>query len=230
MFGNINNPTNKNHNDENSHSSRDRNNKFVPFDENENSHSSRGRNNKLVNTNRYNARNDKFTKSNVYDETTDSASSEEESEESQRFNKKPNNKKSRISELESIKKENIELKITNEFLMKLNNLSASILKTSNLMVDVSNEQKLINSRLEKLENDSKNKSIMINEQILISSRLEKLKNKSIIVDSKNNSKNNEDDILPIGDNSSVDVSGNLTKSLINDANKPILLPKMTSNK
>ena len=213
MFGNIN-KNNKNY-------------AYKP-DVNDNSQSSRIRTNRPINRPQYSNR------SSRYEEATYSLSSEEDSEESHRSIRKinPNNintinhsKTHRIDELELVKKENIELKLKNEYLTKLNSLSESILKTTNLILDVSNEQKLINVRLEKLENESKNKS----ELESINYKLENnLKNELTIVnhitdikrklqkfedDSKNQSEldikqKNDADILPIGDNSSVDVSAN----------------------
>jgi len=221
MFGNIN-KNNKNY-------------AYKP-DMNDNSQSSRIRTNRPINRPQYSNR------SSRYEEATYSLSSEEDSEESHRSIRKlkPNNintinhsKTPRIDELELVKKENIELKLRNEFLIKLNILSESIVKNSNLMMDISNEQKSINARLEKLESEPNNntqitavnmeqikninskllqesdqKSVLANEIIVINSRLEKLENKIV----------NDADILSIGDNSSVDVSANNSSS---DISKPL---------
>lgn len=191
MFGNIN-------KQEKNYSSR--------LDPSEYSSVSRNRNNKIV---KHNER--LTTKSRNYDEATYSISSEEESEESQKSVKKSIAKKSKFDESEVLKKENMELKMVNDMLMKINNVSESVIKNSMLMINITNEQKLLNSRLERLENESRNKSI--NNQ------------------SKKELKNDED-ILPIGDDSSVDISTvsnlNTTKSPVKDnlVNNPILLPKM----
>lgn len=191
MFGNIN-------KQEKNYGSR--------LDTSEYSSISRNRNNEIV------KHNEKLTtKSRNYDEATYSISSEEESEESQRSVKKSITKKLKFGESEVLKKENMELKMKNDMLMKINNVSESIIKNSILMINVINEQKSLNSRLERLENESRNKSI--NNQ------------------SKSELKKDED-ILPIGDDSTVDISTvcNLitTKSPVKDnlLNNPILLPKM----
>jgi hypothetical protein len=229
MFGNIN-KNNKNFN--------------YKSDLSENSQSSRIRTSRPTNRPVYTNR------SRRYEEATYSVSSEEDSEESQRPIRKlkrdnviNHNETPRIDESEFIKKENIELKLKNEYLTKLNNLSESILKTTNLILDVSNEQKSINARLDKLENESKDRSDLES----INSKLENnLKNELMIVNQiadikhklkklEDVSKNkitdikqiNEVDILPIGDNSSVDTSATSSTNLLVEANKSDdILPKL----
>jgi hypothetical protein len=210
MFGNIN-KTNKNDTSrrdmsENSHSSRGKTNVFI-------------KPNYSIRSNRYDSRNNK-TSNNRYDEATYSVSSEEEeSDESQRFlnNKKQIvNKTPRINELEFVKKENIELKLKIEHLTKLNNLSESILKTSNLMIDICNEQKLINSRLDKLENEPK----PMNQKLVDHTILNNHPVNTIL----------NDDILPIGDDSSHSIlSMENNKSQVDDI-KLSLLPKIADKK
>jgi len=226
MFGNIN-KNNKNY-------------AYKP-DVNDNSQSSRIRTNRPINRPQYSNR------SSRYEEATYSLSSEEDSEESHRSIRKlklnnintiNHSKTPRIDELELVKKENIELKLRNEFLVKLNILSESIVKNSNLMMDISNEQKAINARLEKLESEPNNnaqftavnmeqikninskllqesdqKSLLTNEILIINSRLEKLENKIV----------NDADILPIGDNSSVDISANNSSIELNKSPDTLII-------
>lgn len=185
----------------------------------ENSLSSRG-NNRFIKTN------------NRYDETTYSVSSEEDSDESQKsINIKRQKPKTRSDintnktqniinlELETIKIENVELKLKNDILMKLNNLSESVIKNSNLMIDICNEQKSISSRLDKLEQESKNKNL---------SKLVTVTNYQ-----KNKTELNDDDILPIGDDSSLSILSIDNKFAVDDSlviTKPILLPKIEEKK
>lgn len=227
MYGNIN-KNNKNFN--------------FKSDLSENSQSSRIRTSRPTNRPVYTNR------SSRYEEATYSVSSEEDSEESQRpirklkrdniVNHNNHNETPRIDELGFIKKENIELKLKNEYLTKLNNLSESILKTTNLILDVANEQKSINARLEKLENESNHESnhlSAVNEQIrninlkLIQESSDKSQITSQInaVFSRLEKLENLPDILPIGDNSSVDTSATSSTNLLVEANKSDdILPKL----
>jgi hypothetical protein len=216
MFGNIN-KTNKNDTSRRNIS--------------ENSLPSKGRNNIYIKPNRYDETK-YLNRSSRYDETTYSVSSEEESDESQKSVKKSfkNNKTPRIENIELIKKENIELKLKNEYLteLKLTNeylfkLSESILKTSNMMIDIFNEQKLINSRLDEIDSNYK--------QSVIRHNLDDLKNKNIIMNKNlDDLKNLDNDILPIGDDSSHGVSENNKSLVVDTLNKPITLPKILEKK
>lgn len=193
-------------------------------------------------------KNSRFIKTNIsrYDETTYSLSSEEESDESQRsIIIKPQKQKIRPDtikpqtinniELEAIKIENSELKLKNDILMKLSTLSESIVKNSNLMMDICNEQKFISSRLDKLEQESKNKSL--NQNLSQSNNRfvsKNINNKPISISQELN----DDDILPIGDDSSLSILSTENNSIniklaVDDTlivNKPVLLPKIEEKK
>ena len=184
MFGNINTPNRNHKSDEHDSSSRSIRNES--------------------------AKNIRFIKSNINSKTPkfqDDATYSSDDESEDKSTKKSNVNKQKITELDLLKKENEQLKMSNETLMKLSNLSESTLKISSLMIEIFNEQKLINARLEKLENESRK-----------SSKTKRL----------------DDDILPIGDNSSSDLpafgSDNLTKSAVNDnsGKKVGILPTMTN--
>ena len=186
-------------------------------------------------------------KPNTYDETTYSISSEDDSNESQKpNNKSKDNKSLKIDnrELESVKKENFELKLKNEVLMMINNVSESMLKNSNLLFD-------FGSRLEKLENEFRNRLIIdnlkdgsiiyYNKQVIDNSKdpdksfvipqnsVDSLrdinKDESTIDDSKNK---------PIGDDSSLNIfvgnNSSTNKSPISDKSAVSMLPKITEKK
>jgi len=177
MFGNINNSSRRNERNDNYGSSKDGDNKF------------------------------KTRKPNIQDQITYSISSEEESEESQKSIRRQKNKSSKVDELTSIKKENIELKVKNELLIQINKLTESLLKNNSMLFDISNEQQSIKSRLEKLENEQKLKSLRSNNE--------------------SRSKLNDGDIFPIGDNSFSTLKE--SKSPVNndpDKHTHSVLPKM----
>ena len=165
-------------------------------------------------------------KSNIYDETTYSISSEDDSDESQKLTKKSknckNNKSPKTDELELVKKENIELKLKNDVLMMINNVSESMLKNNNLLFDLVNEIKILHSRLEKLENLFKNELVKNDlKNILIDDTRNDLKDR-LIIDNNN---------LPIGDDSSLNMlsmENNLStnKSPVSDKSAS-MLPKIT---
>lgn len=166
-------------------------------------------------------------KHNRYYEPTYSISSEDDSDESQKSikklknNKNDKNLKINSRELELLKKENIELKLKNDVLVMINNVSESMLKNNNLLFD-------FNSRLEKLENESRNKSNNsnnFNNELSNSKKsidIIKVINKDELDDSKNK---------PIGDDSSLNISltennPSNSKSPINDKSELSTLPKI----
>jgi len=198
MFGDIN-KTDKHYND----------------DSNRNHYRPKINNNKSVKSNTYNDKSERFSKSRNYDETTYSVSSDDDSDESQKSAKKSQNKNKTpsVNELDLIKRENHRLKIDNEILIKLNNLTESMLKTNISILDITKEQNLLKSRLEKLE---------------------KLKDEPPKNDIQRLVKN-DNELLPLGDNSLSDTpftNNTTSKTPVNDNLPPstFVLPKLGDKK